>query len=257
MAVAVAIVACAPAPASVARGAGPSRHPGARAALIHPAPAVQLMVVGAGNLILAPARAISVPATTITTSRGSCGVAAATPLAALADLHRLGGPRFAVRDYGHCTSGPANSGQLFVYSLDGETNHAQNGWEYKVNSRSGTAGAGDPGGPFGNGRVLAAGSKVLWFWCQAFGGGCQRTLELSLPSRVARRSAFTVTVTGYDNDGHGQPMSGARVSLQGSAGVTDGSGRATLRAPARAGTFAVRASRPGSVPAFPGVVLVR
>jgi hypothetical protein len=234
------------------RGATP-----ARSAAINPGPAINVMVVGAGNVILIRPRAISVPATAVTTSHGPCGVAGATPLSALVALRRVGGPPFSIRDYGHCTSSPGNSGELFVSSLDGETNHGQNGWEYKVNSRSGTTGAGDTSGPFGNGRLLASGSRVLWFWCQSFAGGCQRNLEVSVPSSVSPGAPFTVAVTGYDNNGRGQPMSGAHVSVTGSSAVTNGSGRATLRAPSRSGSYGVRASRTGSVPSFPGVVLVR
>jgi hypothetical protein len=215
------------------------------------------MVVGAGNVILAQPEQISVAATAVSTSHGACGIAAATPLAALVDLRRVGGPPFSIRDYGHCTVSPRNSGQLFVYSLDGETNHGQNGWEYKVNTRSGTTGAGDTSGPQGNGRLLTNGADVLWFWCQSFAGGCQRTLEVKAPAGVSRGSSIGVVVVGYDNDGHAKPMSGARVSIAGSSAVTGSSGRATLRAPSKPGSVGVRASRPGSVPSFPDVIQVR
>ncbi len=228
-----------------------------RPASLSPGPAVTVMVVGAGNVILRQPEQISVAATAVTTSNGPCGIAAATPLAALVDLRRVGGPPFSIRDYGHCTASPRNSGQLFVYSLEGETNHGQNGWEYKVGNVSGSAGAADPSGPQGDGRLLANGAKVLWFWCQSFGGGCQRTLEVRAPAMVSRGASFTVQVIGYDNDGHGRSMSGARVSLATTSAVTGSSGRATLRAPSRAGPLGVHASRSGSVPAFPDVVRVR
>ena len=98
--------------------------------------------VGAGDGRRAPATSCShrrAPsarrAATVRTGGRSCAVAGGTPLAALAELHLAGGPAFAVRDYGHCSASPRDSGQLFVYSLDGETNRGQNGWEYKVNSR--------------------------------------------------------------------------------------------------------------------------
>src|SRR6202043_1874556 len=98
------------------------------------------------------------------------GVAAGTPLATLAAVRRAGGAGFAVRDYGHCGSASRNSGQLFVYSIGGQTNSGQNGWEYKVDEVSGTTGAGDPSGPLGDGRRLHSGARVLWFWCHASGG---------------------------------------------------------------------------------------
>jgi hypothetical protein len=184
-------------------------------------------------------------------------VAAGTPLAALAQLHLAGGPAFAIRDYGRCTSSTGASGQLFVYSLDGETNHGQNGWEYKVNNLSGTAGAGDATGPQGNGRLLAPGAQVLWFWCQAFAGGCQRNLVLSAAGSVARGAPLRVRVSGEDNYGRGAAMSGARVTLGGASGTTGGSGLVSLRAPSRPGTYVLSASRSGSVPAFPQTVAVR
>src|SRR5258708_37200127 len=155
----------------------------------------------------------------------------------------------------HCSA--SNSGSVSVSYLDGETNLGPNGGESKINSRSATTGAGDPSGPFGNGRLLASGSRVLWFWCQSFAGGCQRSLEVSVPSSVSRGASFTVAVPGYDNNGRGQPMSGAHVSVTGSSAVTNGSGRATLRAPSRGGSDGGRAARPGSVPSFPGGGLLR
>jgi len=218
---------------------------------------VRIMVVGAGNVVLAPPRTVSSAAVSLRVGRRTCGVAGGTPLAALAQLHLTGGPGFAIRDYGRCTSGTGASGQLFVYSLDGETNHGQNGWEYKVNSRSGTTGAGDSTGAQGDGRLLAPGAQVLWFWCQAFAGGCQRNLALSAAGSVSRAGALRVRVTGYDNYGRGTAMAGARVTLGGASAITGGSGVATLRAPTRAGSYALSAARSGSVPAFPQTVIVR
>jgi hypothetical protein len=261
-----AIACAAPGGAPAVAAAAQHRHPSrvsvatgrAHAALsLNPGPSVSVMIVGAGNVILGQPGEISVAATAVKTSRGACGIAAATPLAALVDLRRVGGPPFSIRDYGHCTTSPRNSGQLFVNSLDGETNHGQNGWEYKVGNRSGTTGAADPSGAFGDGHLLASGSKVLWFWCQSVAGGCQRTLEAAAPASGTPGHTLSVRVIGYDNEGHGQAMSGARVTLAGSSAVTGGSGRVTLRAPSRAGTYSMRASRPGSVPSFPAVVQIR
>jgi hypothetical protein len=218
---------------------------------------VRVMVVGAGNVVLSPPRAVSSAAVRVRAGGRTCGVAQGTPLAALAQLHLAGGPAFAIRDYGRCTASTGASGQLFVYSLDGETNHGQNGWEYKVNNLAGTAGAGDATGPQGNGRLLAPGAQVLWFWCQAFAGGCQRNLVLSAAGSVARGGSLRVRVTGEDNYGRGTAMSGARVTLGGATATTGGSGVVTLRAPSRPGTYSLSASRSGSVPAFPQPVGVR
>jgi energy-converting hydrogenase Eha subunit A len=240
-------------PAATAR---PDRQSRAISALT-PAPPVEIMVVGAGNVILTGPRGISSASVDVRIGGHVCGISAATPLAALTILHSVGGPGFALRDYGHCTALPRNSGQLFVYSLDGETNHGQNGWEYKVNNRSGTTGAADPSGPQGNGRLLTDGSRVLWFWCQAVAGGCQRTLEVSAPKTASRGSSVSLRVTGYDNEGRGVPMPGARVTLGSSSAVTGASGQVTLRAPSGSGFFGIRAMRPGSVPSFPQLLQVR
>lgn len=245
-------------PAAVA-GAGPgnrSRAPRAAAASSF-GPTVQAMIVGAGNVILSPARMISASATTVQVGGRSCSLAAGTPLAVLADLHRTRGPAFALRDYGRCGSSPRSSGELFVYSLDGETNHGQNGWEYKVGNRSGTTGAGDSSGAQGDGRLLGPGQRVLWFWCQSLAGGCQRTLDVSASPTVSRGGRLAVRVMGYDNEGRGIPMSGAVVALGRSSARTGVSGRAALIAPSTGGPYRLTAARPGSVPAFPETVLVR
>ncbi len=220
------------------------------------APQVQMMVVGAGNVILSGPRTVTAGAASVQAGGRRCGVLGGTPLAALADLHSLGGPAFALRDYGRCNGSGSGSGQLFVYSLDGETNHGQNGWEYKVDNRSGATGAGDSAGPRGDGRRLRAGQQLLWFWCGAFAGGCQRNLALGAPAVVAAGSSFSVTVNGYDNEGRGAAMSGALVRV-GNSSATSSNGRVTLRAPSSRGRYTLSASRNGSVPAFPVTITVR
>ncbi|MGO9487643.1 MAG: hypothetical protein ACLQBB_01290 [Solirubrobacteraceae bacterium] len=254
--VTVAIVALA---AWLAPAAGAARGGGAAGASTAAAagPSVTAMIVGAGNVILYGPRTISASARSVKVGARSCGVAAGTPLAVLADLHVIGGPAFALRDYGHCTSSAGGSGELFVYSIDGETNHGQDGWEYKVGNLSGSTGAGDPSGAQGNGRLLGSGQQVLWFWCGAFAGGCQRNLEASAPRVAVRGGRLNVRVTGYENEGRGAPMSGAVVRLGASSATTGSSGRATLRVPSAAGSYALTATRPGSVPSFPETIQVR
>ena len=102
-------------------------------------------------------------------------------------LRRLGGPAFSLRDYGHCGASARDSAQLFVYALAGETQRGRNGWEYKVGGVAGSTGAADPSGPQGDGRLLAPGQQVLWFWCQATAGGCQRTLSVSAAGATVAR----------------------------------------------------------------------
>ena len=222
------------------------------------APSVTSMIVGRGGSILSGVRTVRATATTVHSAGRSCAVAGGTPLSVLAAVRRGGGPGFALRDYGHCGSSPANSGQLFVYSLGGQTNRGQSGWEYKVEHLSGSTGAGDPSGPRGDGRRVRSGAHVLWFWCNASGGGCQRTLDVA-PSAVtvARGGILGVTVAGYDNEGRGRPIAGAIATLGTDFASTDSSGRATLIAPSARGTYALAASRAGLVPSFPETIVVR
>ncbi len=236
--------------------ATPGRSAGAtlgRSAGAGKAPAVQVMVVGRRRTLLA-ARGVRAARARVRVGRRRCTVAAGTPLGALAGAHGAGGP-LSLRDYGHCSGSTAGSGQLFVRGIgpDRSRSGGRDGWEYKVDQRSGTTGAGDPSGPFGDGRRLRAGQHVLWFWCvMTAAGGCQRTLGLTLSSdRAAPASPVTVTVAGYDNEGRGAPVAGAAVTVEGVRASTDAAGRATLSAPRAGGRHLVSASRPGLVPAFP------
>lgn len=243
-AVAVALTATAPADAL----------PAARTAQ---APNVQSMIVGSAGATLSQPRTVGAGATTVRVGSRSCAVAAGTPLAVLAALRRAGGPPFALHDYGHCGSNPVNSGELFVYSLGGETNRGQNGWEYKVNNVSGSTGAADASGPMGDGRRLRSGQRVLWFWCAALRGGCERTLEVSSSAAGVRHGgSLTVKVTGYDNEGRGAAIAGAIVTLGSDFASTGTGGRATLVAPAAPGRYQLSASRSGLVPSFPETIVV-
>jgi hypothetical protein len=220
------------------------------------APVVQSMVVGRGGRILSPARSLSASAASLTVAGRTCSIAASTPLAVLVDLRALGGPGFAVRDYGRCGSSPASSSQLFVYSLGGEANRGQDGWEYKVGGAAGSTGAADPSGVSGNGRPIQAGERVLWFWCEAAATGCQRTLEVSVSGRAIHGRPLTSTVYAYDNEGRGRPVAGAVVTLGSRRSITGSHGRATLTAPGARGTYRVSATRTGMVPSFPVTVAV-
>jgi hypothetical protein len=231
-------------------------QPSVRAAA--PGPSVQSMIVGRGGGILSPARTVAASSTTLRVGGSTCAVASGTPLAVLAAIRRRGGPRFALRDYGHCNSKPVNSGQLFVYSLGGESNRGQSGWEYKVDHVSGSTGAGDPSGPRGDGRRIHSGSRVLWFWCNAVGGGCQRTLDLAPAAlTVSRGGSLNVTVTGYDNEGRGTPVAGAIATLGSDFASTASNGVAALVVPSSPGSYALRAGRRGLVPSFPETIVVR
>jgi len=222
------------------------------------APSVQSMIVGSSGAIISSARTVTAGASTVHVASKSCAVAAATPLAVLAAVQRGGGPGFALRDYGRCDSSPQSSGELFVYSLAGETNRGQSGWEYKVNGVSGSTGAGDPSGPSGDGRLLRSGQRVLWFWCQASGGGCQRTLEVAPSSwTVSPGASLGVTVSGYENEGRAGPVAGAIVALGSDFASSGSAGRATLIAPSTPGRYQISATRRGLVPSFPETIVVR
>jgi hypothetical protein len=240
------------APAGGASTGGRERHAG-----VQFAPAVQAMVVGRGGAILYSSPSVAASEASVQLGSRSCTVAAATPLAVLLAIHRAGGPGFALRDYGHCGSAPTSSSQLFVYTLGGEANSGQDGWEYKVGGAAGSTGAADPSGPSGDGRRIGGGERVLWFWCQASGGGCERTLEVSAASPARRGHALTTTVYGYDNEGRGVPVAGALVSLGGARAVTGAHGHATLLAPPRGGRYRLSATRAGMVASFPVAIAVR
>lgn len=241
--------------AALGASSAPARPP-ARAA--GAAPTLQSMIVGSSGAILSPARTVTASATTVRVRSRSCAVAAGTPLAALAAVARGGGPNFSLRDYGRCGASQANAGQLFVYSLGGETNRGQNGWEYKVDGTSGTTGAGDPSGPAGNGRRLSSGEQVLWFWCAAYAGGCQRSLEVAPSTTTVRRGgSLSVAVIGRDNEGRAAPLAGAIVTLGTDFASTAANGRATLYAPSASGRYALSATRHGLVPSFPETIVVR
>jgi hypothetical protein len=216
------------------------------------------MIVGKAGSILSRSRTVTASATTVRVGRRSCAVAAGTPLAVLAAVRRARGPGFALRDYGRCGPSPVNSGQLFVYSLGGESNRGQSGWEYKVDHVSGSTGAGDPSGARGDGRRLRSGAHVLWFWCNASGGGCQRTLDIR-PAMVSvnRGGLLSVTITAYDNEGRGTPAVGAVATLGSDFASTGTRGEASLIAPSTPGRYSLSASRPGLVPSFPETIVVR
>jgi hypothetical protein len=182
-----------------------------------------------------------------------CAVAAATPLAALL---RARPGRIALRDYGSCSARPVDSSGLFVKSIRGRLNRGLDGWVYKVGPKLGTAGAADPAGPFGRGR-LRQGQRVVWFYCQFAEGSCQRSLELG---RRLEQGRLSVTVTGYDDTGDGRAVAGATVAayarvrkqrapMRRESVTTGRDGRAVLAL--GRGRYEIRASKRGLIPSFP------
>lgn len=232
----------------------PGLAPAAPAA--RPAPRVQLMVVGKSRLLY-PAHEVPALSTTVSVGRRRCGVASATPLAALAAGRRRGAPPFRLRDYGSCSRRPDDSGQLFVTQIGRDRNRGAAGWVYKVDRRLGTTGAADTSGAFGTGRRLRSGQRILWFYC-GNASSCQRTLEATPSSRqVTSGATVAVTVRGYDDQGGAKRIAAATVRL-GSARALTGSDRvARLAAPTRPDRYGIAATAPGLVPSFSEAVRVR
>lgn len=225
-------------------------HGSAHATAIAPAKGAplidQMVVFRSGKVVEGHVRA---ERTSVTVGKRACGVAAATALAAL--VRSDPGP-IGFHDYGDCSRRPADSSGLFVRAIRGERNRSQDGWVYKVGRKLATAGAADPAGPFGRGR-LRAGDDVVWFYCRQFStGSCQRSLEASTEFDGGR---VTVTVRGYDDAGEGIEIAGATVHAGRKRTTTDGEGRATLTL-AR-GRHEVYATKKGTIRSFDKKVTIK
>ena len=197
-------------------------------------PTVQMMVVGKTRTLMG-ARSVSLKASSIKIGRRRCSVAAGTALAGLVDA-RLG-PR--VTNAAGCD--PAS---MFVTKVGPNANHGFAGWEYKINRTSPSPSAGDPGGR------LRAGQQLVWFWCVR-ASACQRTLALTVSGN--RLSATSrVTVTGYDDNGHGRRIAGATVHVDRTTVSTGADGTATVTL--TPGRHTLYATKSGLVQSFPTVI---
>ena len=214
-----------------------------------PPPRVQQMVVFPDGR--APVKTLRPRAATIRVRGRRCAVASRTPLAALL---RSGVGSLGVRDYGSCSSRPKDGGGLFVYSIAGVKNRGYSGWVYKVGTRLGTAGAADPSGPFGNGR-LSAGARVTWFYGRSTSGGSGFQRTLWTRPRAEEGGVVLVRVTAYDDFGRGRPAKGATVHLGERSARTDSQGVARLTDVA-AGRYSVYAEQRGRIRSFPDRVTV-
>lgn len=210
------------------------------------APVVRQLVVAPSG----PAHVDTVRAgeTTVRVGRRRCRVAAGTPLAALA---RSDVPRLSLRDYGRCSRRTRDASGLYVRAIGRDRARGRDGWVYKVGNRLATAGAADPSGPFGRGRLRGR-PRVLWFYCRLDGeGSCQRTLALRARSEPG---AVAVRVLAYDDQGRAVPGSGATVRAGGVSAVADATGFARLTLPA--GRHRVRAEQDGRVRSFDEAVMI-
>jgi hypothetical protein len=189
--------------------------------------------------------------TTVKVSGRSCAVAAATPLAALV---RSGVGPLSLRDYGSCSKRAADGGSLFVAAIGRDRNRGSDGWVYKSGNVLGTAGAADPAGPLGRGR-LRSGARVTWFWCHvtARNGGCPHTLAVArLP---ARAGMLSVRVRHYDDHGKAGAAASAVVHAGNRTAAAGRDGVARLALPA--GRYRVWAGQPGRIRSFAGSVVVK
>ena len=182
--------------------------------------------------------------THVKVSGRTCTVPSATALAALVVSDQ---PKLHLHDYGSCSDRAQDAGGLFVRGIGGDENKGTDGGVYKVGNRLATAGAADPSGPFGNGR-LKDGTRVTWFYCHLNTAkhSCQRTLAVSVQPRPGHM--LHVHVTSYDDRGHGTPAGGATVHAGGVTRKTDANGDADLTvAP---GHRVVYAEKPGAIRSF-------
>ena len=213
---------------------------------------VHVMVVGERAVLAGPER-VALKARTARVGARRCSIGRATPLSVLAGT----GAPFKLEDFGACSSRARDAGSLYVSKIGPDRERGRDGWVYKVGRRAGSAGAADPAGSFGTGRVLRAGQRVLWFWCvKDAADSCQRTLEVA-PARetIDAGAPLNVTVRGYDDTGQGVLVEGAQVRLGDSAALTGADGVATVTAPA-AGRYRLQADKPGMVLSFPVRVAV-
>jgi hypothetical protein len=223
-----------PLPPPAATAAGPVADGRAAAA-----PRVrQLIVFRDGS---AASETVSTRATRVRVEGRRCAVGDGTALAALV---RSRPGRIRLRDFGSCSDRPRDGAGLFVRGIRADVNRGQDGWVYKVGRRAATAGAADPTGPFGRGRLKAR-QRVTWFYCRLRDGGCQRTLELTIRSEP---DTLIATVRGYDDEGRGVPVEGATVTAGGATALTDSNGEGRLALPP--GSYRAVAAKDGLVRSF-------
>ncbi len=221
--------------------------PAAAPAATKRAPKVdQLVVFRSGATVQ---KAVRASATTAKVGRRRCAVARGTALGALI-RSRIG--KVGLRNYGACTKRTADGGGLFVRSIRSDRNRGKDGWVYKVGRRLATAGAADPSGAFGSGR-LRSGSRVTWFYCVLTGRSCQRTLALT--TRPDGGGILNVRVRAYDDEGRGTNAAAAVVTAGGVKAITGADGVARISLPR--GRVKVYAAGGGAIRSFTEKATVR
>ena len=180
---------------------------------------------------------------TVTVGKKRCAVGAGTPLAALL-RSKIGAIR--LKDYGACSSKPADAAGLYVARIRKDSAKGVNGWVYKVGKRVAPAGAGDPTGPFGSGRLKPC-ARLTWFYCRMKAKGCQRTLAIT-KVETPGGGEVRVSVRAYDDHGKGRAAAGATVHVGSATAKADSKGVATLTA--APGRVAAHATGKGVVRSF-------
>jgi hypothetical protein len=216
--------------------------PAAAASRIH-----QLVVFRDGHVRIAQP---SLAGTSVKVGGKRCAVAGGTPLAALA---RSGIGPLSLRDYGSCSKRAADASSLFVAAIGSDRNTGSDGWVYKAANVLGTAGAADPAGPLGRGR-LRAGARVTWFWCHVTtrDKGCPHTLTVSV---TTSSGSLVARVRQYDDRGKAAAAAGATVHAGANTATTGADGLARLTLPA--GRYSVFADQPTRIRSFPTQVEVK
>lgn len=181
---------------------------------------------------------------TVKVGSRKCAVAAATAMAALI---RIEPPKLRLRDYGSCSARARDGAGLFVRAIGPDANKGFDGWVYKVGQKLATAGAADPTGAFGSGR-LKNGQRVTWFYCRLDQQNrmCQRTLAIDTSAFAPGQ--VRVRARSYDDRGKATPAAGATIHAGEVTATTGDDGSVVLTLPA--GRHRIHAERTGEIRSF-------
>ncbi len=208
---------------------------------------VDVMVVGKGERIISSPRRVTARSVTVRASGKRCKVAASTPLAALVARTKRS-LALGIKDFGSCSRRRArDSSQLFVRSIGSQRNKRDDGWVYSKDFVVPPVGAADPSGR------LDRFDQLRWFYCSHDSKGrCQSALSIS-PSatQASAGGTFGATVSAFDDRGRGTLVAGATLTVGDSSAVTTPAGLAFLALPLQPGRYKIRATAPGTLPAFP------
>jgi len=216
-------------------------------AAVRPPFTVEVMAIGLAGKVLVPATKVVPSATHVSVGGRRYRIARHSPLAALEALAATpAGRHLRLRL-------KADSFGLLVTGVGGENNPAlpdPNGWLYKVNDLEAVAGAAV--------TVLHRGDRVLFYFTEYKGEyEAQFTLDFGrVPSRVRAGATVHGKLLAYSSTDKAFPAAGASVRLGPDKTQTNAQGEFAITAPARAGTYRLRATLSGDDPAFERVVHV-